>query len=196
MEAQTRVVPVRPARMKSMKDEWMKIYTPVVEICKVQIRMNIRGRAVEMRTCEHTEDPSHLERSAQYIEAINAGFPVEDAIAVLKFSDVFLDHLEISEVKTLKGLHVERAIGRIIGREGKTKSAIEEFSRSKVVVKDQRIHLLGTVENTRIAKDAVCRLIMGSQPGSVFNRLRIINSRLKEKYGGVQTVYNNLEKKQ
>ncbi|CAD25985.1 similarity to HYPOTHETICAL PROTEIN Y443_METJA [Encephalitozoon cuniculi GB-M1] len=192
---QTRSVPIHPRKMKSMKDEWMKIYTPIVEMCKVQIRMNIKGKSVDMRTCEHTEDPSYLERSAQYIEAINIGFPIEDAIALLKFSDVFLDRFEISEVKTLRGLHIERAVGRIIGREGKTRDAIEEFSRSKIIVQGQTIHLLGTVENTRIARDAICRLIMGSQPGSIFNRLRIINSRLKEKYGGIQTVYSEFEKR-
>ncbi|AFM99337.1 putative RNA-binding protein [Encephalitozoon hellem ATCC 50504] len=195
IEIQTRSIPIHPKKMRMMKEEWMKIYTPIVEICKIQIRMNIKGRCVEMRTCEHTEDPSYLERSAQYIEAVSIGFPIDDAIAILKFSDVFLDRFEISEVKTLRGHHVERAVGRIIGREGKTKDAIEEFSRSKIIVQEQMIHFLGTIENIRIAKDAVCRLIMGSQPGSIFNRLRIINSRLKEKYGGIQTIYNEFEKR-
>ncbi|KAM0671735.1 putative RNA-binding protein [Ordospora colligata] len=191
MDVQSRSVPIRMGKMKSIKDEWMKIYTPIVEICKIQIRMNIKARTIEMRTCEHTEDPAYLERAVQYIKAINLGFSIEDSMAILKFNDVFLDHLEISEVKTLRGIHAERAIGRIIGREGKTKGAIEEFSKAKVLVKDQNVHILGVVEDIRIAKDAVCRLIMGSKPGSVFNRLRIINSRLKEKYGGLQTVYED-----
>lgn len=192
---QTRSVAIHPGRVRSIKEDWMKIYTPIVELGKVQIRMNPRKKTVEMRTCEHTEDPSYLEKSVQFVEAINIGFPIEDAISILKFNDVFLDHFEMSEVKTLRNFHVERAIGRIIGREGKTKDAIENFSRSRVIVREQSIHLLGSVENTRIAKDAICRLIMGSQPGSIFNRLRIINSKLKEKHGTIETVYNELERR-
>lgn len=177
-----------------MKKEWIKIYTPIVEMARIQIRMDPRKGVVEMRTCEYTEDSSYLERAAQFVEAINVGFPIEDAVAILKFNDVFLDRFEMSEVKTLKNLHVERAIGRVVGREGKTKKYIEDFSRSRVLVKNQSIHLLGSLENTRIAKDAICRLIMGSQPGSIFNRLRIINSRLKEKHGGLQTIYDDLSR--
>lgn len=190
-----RSVAVFPNRVRAFKEEWMKIYTPIVEIGKIQIRMNARRRVVEMRTCGLTEDSAYLERCAQFVEAVNVGFSVEDAISILKFSDVFLDHFDISEVKTLRNLHVERAIGRIIGREGKTRDAIEDFSRSRVVVREQRIHFLGSVESTRIAKDAVCRLIMGAKPGSIFNRLRMINSKLKDKHGTLQTVYNELEKR-
>lgn len=192
---QNRAIAIYPNRIRAIKEEWMKIYTPIVEIGKIQIRMNARKKLIELRTCEYTEDPSYLERSAQFVQAINVGFPVEDALAILKFGDVFLDKFDISEVKTLKNLHVERAIGRIIGREGKTKSAIEDFSRSRFLIRDQSVHLLGSIENTRIAKDAICRLIMGSQPGSIFNRLRIINSKLKEKYGTLQTIYSDLGKK-
>lgn len=192
---QTRTVEIPPYRMKMLRTEWMKVYTPIVELGKLQIRMNIRNKCVELRTCEQTEDVAFLDRAAQFIRAILVGFAIEDALAILKFGDVYLSGFEMHEVKTLKNLHVERAIGRIIGREGKTKEAIEGFTNCKTIVKEETIHLLGTLDGVNLAKDAICRLIMGSQPGGIYNRLRIISSRRKDKMGTLQTVYNDLDKR-
>ena len=181
--------------MALYKSEWLKIYTPIVELAKIQIRMNFMKKQIDIRTCHLTEDTSFLNRVEQFLRAINIGFSIEDSLAILKFPDVFLDNFNIHEVKILKNLHIERAIGRMIGREGKTKLTIESLSRCKSLIKDANIFLLGPIENTRIAKDSYCRLIMGSQPGTIYNRLRNIRTKIKDSYGSIQTIYNELEKK-
>ena len=33
----------------ALKKQWMEIYTPVVEQCKIEIRMNLKNRSVELR---------------------------------------------------------------------------------------------------------------------------------------------------
>ena len=61
---------------------------------------------------------------------------------------------------------------------GKTKFAIENATRVRIVVADARIHILGAFANIQVARDAVCSLILGSPPGKVYNSMRSIASRL------------------
>jgi len=49
-----------------------------------------------------------------------------------------------------------------------------------VVLADTKIHILGSFQNIRVARDAICALIMGSPPGKVYSRLRTVCSRLAE----------------
>ncbi len=38
--------------MTPLKENWMKIYQPVVEFMHLQIRMNLASKSVEIRTSE------------------------------------------------------------------------------------------------------------------------------------------------
>lgn len=44
-----RKIHVPPNRFNPLKDNWMKIYTPVVEYLKLQIRFNLKSRNVEIK---------------------------------------------------------------------------------------------------------------------------------------------------
>ncbi|ELA42916.1 uncharacterized protein VICG_00231 [Vittaforma corneae ATCC 50505] len=191
-EAHYRSIPVPESRVRVLKQEWMKIYTPIVQLGKLQIRFNPKTKHVEIRTCPSTADLCYLERSMTYIQAVLDGFKPEDAVAIMKFKDVFTESFHIQDIRKLKSSHLSRAIGRIIGRDGRIKESIENFSRCKFILRDERVSLLGCEENIKIAKDAIGRLVQGSEPASIFNRLRIISAKLKDKYGSIQTIYDDL----
>lgn len=179
---QTRKAPVPPHRMTPLKASWPKIYPPLVEHLKLQVRMNVKSKAVELRTSKYTTDTGALQKGADFITAFTLGFDVDDAIALLRLDDLFIQTFEIKDVKNLQGDHLARAIGRIAGKDGKTKFAIENTSRTRVVLADQKIHILGGFKNIGIAREAIVSLILGAPPGKVYGNLRTVASRMKERF--------------
>ena len=76
----------------------------------------------------------------------------------------------------------DRTNFRVQGKDGKTKFAIENASRTRVVLADQKIHILGGFKNIHIAREAIVSLILGSQPGKVYGNLRTVAGRMKERF--------------
>lgn len=144
--------------------------------------MNLKKRAVEVRTCEETTDIGSVQKAEDFIRAYCLGFEVDDAVSLLRLDDLYIDSFEIKDVKTLHGDNLSRAIGRIVGKDGKTRFTIENTSRTRIVVADTKIHILGSFQNIKIAKDAVVALIIGASPGKVYSKLRLISSRMKERF--------------
>ncbi|KAJ1482548.1 hypothetical protein T484DRAFT_1759116 [Baffinella frigidus] len=153
-KSEYRRVPVPAHRFTPLKEKWLELYDPIVSRMKLQVRMNLKNKSVELRTSEHTEHVSALQKSADFLKAFLLGFEIQDAIALLRLDDLYVDTFEVKDVKPLHGDHLSRAIGRIAG----------SFS------------------NIKIARDAICDLILGSAPGKVYTKLRAISSRLKERF--------------
>ena len=86
----------------------MKIFEPIVEHLKLQVRFNLKTRNVEVRTCKATEDATNLQKAADFVRAFVFGFEVEDALALVRLDDLFIDSFQIQDVKTLKGDHLAR----------------------------------------------------------------------------------------
>ncbi|TIB69911.1 hypothetical protein E3P77_00322 [Wallemia ichthyophaga] len=182
LKGQTRRVLIPGHRMSPLKKDWVNIYGPLVDLLKLQVRMNPQKRAVELRSSKHTQDSGHLQKGADFVKAYALGFAVEDAIALLRLDDLYIDSFEVKDVKSLQGDHLSRAIGRIAGQNGKTKFALENATRTRIVLADTHIHILGAFNNCRLCKDSICSLILGSPPGKVYNHLKVVGARLKQRF--------------
>ncbi|XP_039962173.1 RNA-binding protein pno1 [Bactrocera neohumeralis] len=180
-KSDTRKISVPPHRYSSLKEHWMKIFTPVVEHMKLQIRFNMKAKQVELRISDETPDISNLQKGADFVKAFLCGFEVDDALALLRLEDLFVETFEVKDVKTLRGDHLSRAIGRLAGKGGRTKFTIENVTKTRIVLADSKIHILGSYQNIQLARRAICNLILGSPPSKVYGNLRSVASRLSER---------------
>ena len=180
-QAEYRRVRVPANRYTPLREAWEHMMTPIVKYMKLQIRMNTKNRSVELKTGPATTDPDAIQKAADFIKAFLLGFDLQDSIALLRIDDLYVDSFQVEDVKMLRGDHLARAIGRVAGQDGKTKFAIENATRTRIVVAGHKIHILGSFSNIKIARNAVCALIMGSPPGKVYNRMRGVASRMNER---------------
>jgi len=169
-------------RYTPLRNDWEQILMPLVQFLKLQVRFNTLTRSIEIKTSPHTTDTGSLQKGADFCSAYMLGFEVQDAVALLRLDDLYLESFQVTDVKMLKGDHLSRAVGRVAGQDGKTRFAIENATRCRIVVADTRIHMLGSYANIRIARNAICDLILGSPPGKVYNNMRNVAKRMSERY--------------
>jgi len=167
-------------RLTPLKNAWQELLDPLVQHLKLQVRMNTKRRCVEIRSSEHTPDISYLQKGADFVKAFMLGFDIKDSVALLRLDDLFIESFEVKDVKRLNGDHLARCIGRLAGKDGKTKYAIENATRTRIVLADEKIHILGSFGNMKLARNAVCSLIMGSPPSKVYSHLRTVSKRILE----------------
>jgi RNA-binding protein PNO1 len=100
---ETRKVPIPPHRLSPLKAHWAQIYPPLVEHLKLQVRMNMKNKAVELRTSKYTVDSGSLQKGEDFVKAFTLGFDVADSVALLRLDDLYIETFEIKDVKTLQG---------------------------------------------------------------------------------------------
>ena len=60
-----RKIPIPAHRYTPLKEQWMKVYSPIVEYLHLQIRFNLRTRCVEIKTSDQTEDIQSLQKAGK-----------------------------------------------------------------------------------------------------------------------------------
>ena len=112
----------------------------------------------------------------QAIKALDYGFSPN--IAFKLFNDnFFLDMLDLELIFRGNKKTINRYKGRVIGLEGKIKKHIEELSHSYISVSGNKVFIIGEFEDLKNAKEAIMRILEGSEHSSVFS---FLGKRVKE----------------
>lgn len=126
------------------------------------------------------EDSLGIYIAKEIIQAIGRGFNPEVAQLLIKSDYV----LEILDIRDFAGKSKETALrlkGRVIGREGKSRRLIEELAECHISVFGKTVSIIGSAENSQIAKQAVESLLKGGTHANVYKFLEKKRKEIKRK---------------
>jgi len=154
---------------------------------RIEKRLSV-GLQVDSETGEVTvtlvptaEDPTVLFRAQEVVTAIGRGFSPERAFRLLEDDDAVLRVIDLREVVGKSEADMKRLKGRVIGKAGKTRKIVEELTEANISVYGHTISIIGTMEQSEVAGEAVQMLIRGSQHRTVYEFLHRKRRELKKR---------------
>lgn len=130
---------------------------------KLHVKIILRGKLAEI-SGEELDEYIAL----QVIESLILGFSLETALLLLE-PDYVLEKIEIKKFTKRHNLSEVRA--RIVGKDGRTKSLIEELSDCSISMHNNEVGVIGESERIKTAIQAVIKIIQGSKQSSVYSYL-------------------------
>ena len=146
--------------------------------CKVKLNIDSETGEVNIIARDDMDDPTLMFKAQNIVLAIGRGLSPEKAFKLLD-DDYYLHIIDLRDILGKSKSNLVRVKGRIIGKEGKTRRIIEETAGVDVSVYGHTVAIIGVVENIEIAKEAIEKLVKGSQHKTVYRFLGRKRSELK-----------------
>jgi KH domain-containing protein len=147
------------------------------ELKNLQERLNVK-MVLTGRKLVIDGDPLNEYEASRVIEAMQFGFSASKSLSLLE-NDVSFKIIPIKQFTRKKNMHEVRA--RIIGKEGKTKRALENISNCEIMVKESNelgiICSAQTIDKTLMG---ITNLIKGTKQSNVYAFLEKMNAYKKE----------------
>ena len=138
----------------------------------LNVKLYIQGKNISIDAKNGVDEYA----AEKVIEAMNLGFTCNQAL-ILKDENFVLDKVNIKDIT--KRYDLGRVRGRIIGKQGKTKKAIQNLSECFICVHDNTVGIIGRAEEIEKTIQAITSLIQGSKQSKVYSYLE--RERTKEK---------------
>lgn len=117
------------------------------------------------------------------VKAIGRGFSPQHAMLLFDENHYF-ELMDMRDYVGKKTRNIHRIAGRIIGKGGKTREAIEDATDTKISVYGTTVGVIGTVGGMDVAMKAVEMLLNGSNHSTVYHFLEKERKRMKlEEFG-------------
>ncbi|MCP4764571.1 MAG: RNA-processing protein [archaeon] len=105
-------------------------------------------------------DPLNVLTAQKVIKAINRGFNPKKAMKLLE-DEYELEVFNLLLILGKSDKRIKRIKGRLIGRNGEMRKAIEQYAESFISVYGKSVSIIADYENLQIARKAVSMLING-----------------------------------
>jgi len=158
-----------------------KIRALIEERLNVKLKIDSESGDVEISLSPKAPDPTSLFRAQDIVTAIGRGFSPEHAFKLLDNEEDVLEVIDLHEKIGKSEADLKRLKGRVIGKDGRTRSLIEELTETNVSVYGHTISIIGGGEQVEIAKQAVRMLLKGSLHSTVYRFLHKKRRDLKKK---------------
>jgi len=146
---------------------------------QAKVALKINSETGEVYVEATNESTAILPVVKNVLRAISCGFSGPSALQLLDEDK----HLEIMDLKEIVGKsykEMERIKGRVIGRDGKVRKNIENYTNSRISVYDTTIAIICKAEDMWIVKRAIDMIIEGLTHNSVYRFIESNKRKAKE----------------
>ena len=117
-------------------------------------------------------------KATEVVNAVARGFSPEKAFRIFDDEQITLDIIDLSKVAdTPKEL--KRIMGRVIGKEGKTREALESLTGANVSVYGKTVSTIGYIDQIQTVRTAIEMLAEGAKHAAVYSFLERKRQELK-----------------
>ncbi len=148
---------------------------------KLGVKINLDSKSGECEVLPRTNDPNYMPLNTytaqKIINAINRGFNPNKAMKLLE-ENYDLEVLNLLSILGKSDKRIKRTKGRIIGRNGEMRKAIERFAESFISVYGKTVSIIAEYENLQFARKSV-RMLINGMPHHVV--LKFLENKYNEK---------------
>jgi len=145
---------------------------------KTMLSIDSTTGEVSIENVEDTDDPSGAWVATNIIKAIGRGFNPWKAIRLLD-EDMYLEIIDLAVFVGNSQKAMQRIRGRVIGKNGKTRTIIEQSTGTYLSIYGKTISIIGYIEELKVAKAAISMLLSGVAHSPVYTYLQNQKHRLK-----------------
>ncbi|MCK4284823.1 MAG: RNA-processing protein [Candidatus Lokiarchaeota archaeon] len=128
------------------------------------VKINIDSKTGDCEVLPRIDDPNYIplnDYTAQKIvNAINRGFNPTKAMKLME-ENYDIEVFNLFSILGKSEKHIKRVKGRVIGRNGEMRRAIERFAESFVSVYGKTVSVIAIYEDLQIARKAINMIIKG-----------------------------------
>lgn len=128
------------------------------------VKINIDSNTGNCEVTPIIDDPNYIPLNVytaqKIVNAINRGFNPAKAMKLLE-ENYDIEVFNLLSILGRSEKHIKRVKGRIIGRSGEMRRAIERFAESFVSIYGKTVSVIAIYEDLQIARKAVNMLIKG-----------------------------------
>lgn len=146
-----------------------RVREQVEEMTGLELDIDSESGVVEVRG-ESDMDPVMPLVAADFVKAVGRGFAPKVAYRLFE-PHVYFDLMDLTEWVGDRENHLRRVKGRIIGSDGKTRRALQEYTGADLAIYGKTVALIGDHKQLMLAREAVEMIIEGAPHAAVYQHL-------------------------